>query len=420
MGDFERTMAQSWTEWAASKLDVAAVNMETAAVKANTQLEKLRVAAEPSIRQIGSQLQQLGEQQQHQADRPSPRLFGQALSKLEQGSDYVPVVLEAILRFIEAEACDMDDIFSRSPDLTDVQQLQAQFEAAGTAVFPNGCSPRVVAGLLLLFLHNLPESVVQHELYDCFVAVHDMPEGEPKQKNLRHLCNNLQPVNRAVFVRICKMLRKMADHGRNEQLMAVIFGPLLIRAPPRSNTIRYFALPAIVSATTVMIQDFHPIVSKLGLLPPQVANAAHRPDLSLVLQSPEGVIVLARPSTFGPSVSQVPTVQAQLVLASPPDGNTALQNAPDISGKIALMVRGNCSFSHKVLSAQAAGAIAAVVMNTTDQELAYMTADATAPATTIPSVMISRLDGVMLQRELPKVMGTLSAAPPPAGLSAGG
>ena len=50
-------MAQSWTEWAASKLDVAAVNMETAAVKANTQLEKLRVAAEPSIRQIGSQLQ---------------------------------------------------------------------------------------------------------------------------------------------------------------------------------------------------------------------------------------------------------------------------------------------------------------------------------------------------------------------------
>ena len=66
-----------------------------------------------------------------------------------------------------------------------------------------------------------------------------------------------------------------------------------------SPVFRYFALPAIVSATTVMIQDFHPIVSKLGLLPPKVANAAHRPDLSLVLQSPEGVIVLARPSTFG-------------------------------------------------------------------------------------------------------------------------
>ena len=41
----------------------------------------------------------------------------------------------------------MDDIFSCSPDLTDVQQLQAQFEAAGTAVFPNGCSPRVVPDL---------------------------------------------------------------------------------------------------------------------------------------------------------------------------------------------------------------------------------------------------------------------------------
>lgn len=94
-----------------------------------------------------------------------------------------------------------------------VRQLQHQWSLSGVASFPEGCDARVVAGLLVVFLHELPESVISGDVYDCYIAVQDIADSSAKVRNLRHLYQNLAVVNRAVLLRIVTMLRRFADQG---------------------------------------------------------------------------------------------------------------------------------------------------------------------------------------------------------------
>ena len=65
----------------------------------------------------------------------------------------------------------------------------------------------------------------------------------------------------------------------------------------------------------------------------------------------------------------------------------------DLTGKIALLSRGACSFSTKIRNAQAAGAAAVVVANNTGGDPIAMGQDGTANQPTIPAYMVSLVDG---------------------------
>ncbi|RYY17916.1 MAG: T9SS type A sorting domain-containing protein, partial [Cytophagaceae bacterium] len=85
-----------------------------------------------------------------------------------------------------------------------------------------------------------------------------------------------------------------------------------------------------------------------------------------------------------------------------------------LTGKIALLYRGTCSFAPKVKNAQLAGAIAAIVINNVaTAPIAMSGADNTI---TIPAVMVSQADGAVLAAQVASgVQVTLpkAAAPPP-------
>ena len=67
----------------------------------------------------------------------------------------------------------------------------------------------------------------------------------------------------------------------------------------------------------------------------------------------------------------------------------------DMTGKIALIRRGVCTFIEKVKSAQDAGAIGAIIMNNVDGDLINMSGDD--DTITIPAVMISKADGDIIE-----------------------
>lgn len=91
-----------------------------------------------------------------------------------------------------------------------------------------------------------------------------------------------------------------------------------------------------------------------------------------VVESPDGSIVGLHPmqeGSIGPPLSVVGPIQGEIAVAidnespDPTFGCFELDNPEDITGKIALIQRGECSFGDKVANAEAAGAIATIVYN---------------------------------------------------------
>lgn len=78
-------------------------------------------------------------------------------------------------------------------------------------------------------------------------------------------------------------------------------------------------------------------------------------------------------------------------------GCLALQNGPDISGKIAVVYRGTCEFGAKALNANTVGAIAVVIINNVPGSPVGMGAGAVGDQVTIPVVMISAEAGALLK-----------------------
>jgi hypothetical protein len=108
-------------------------------------------------------------------------------------------------------------------------------------------------------------------------------------------------------------------------------------------------------------------------------------------------------ASFGPALDSF-GVSGDLVLADdgsgiPSDACSPLVNAAQMAGNIALIDRGTCSFGNKALAAQAAGAIAVIivdnVVSATPPGLG-----GTAPGLTIPTASVTLADGNLLKSEL--------------------
>ena len=125
---------------------------------------------------------------------------------------------------------------------------------------------------------------------------------------------------------------------------------------------------------------------------------------NLTVNSPGGLAgsYTAIEAAFGPKPPTTP-ITADLVLvndgtASPSEGCNALINSSSVSGKIALIDRGSCTFVSKVLNAQTAGALACVVCNNVGG--GPITMGGTSSSISIPSVMISQADCALLKAQL--------------------
>ncbi|MDQ7916582.1 T9SS-dependent M36 family metallopeptidase [Mesonia sp. MT50] len=105
-------------------------------------------------------------------------------------------------------------------------------------------------------------------------------------------------------------------------------------------------------------------------------------------------------ASFGPSIPSS-GITADMILSiddnSGPssdelDACDPLVNAADLDNKIAVIKRGECSFAFKVESAEAAGAVAVIIVNNEAGTPIPMGGTPTNPVT-IPSIMLSKTDG---------------------------
>lgn len=115
-------------------------------------------------------------------------------------------------------------------------------------------------------------------------------------------------------------------------------------------------------------------------------------------------------ASFGPEADET-GLSGDVVLvdtggANPTRGCEPLVGFP--AGAIALVDRGSCTFVLKATNAQAAGAVAMIVVN--DRGGPPTNMGGSGPGVTIPSVMVSRADGDTIKAGLPAT-GTVAATP---------
>ena len=127
------------------------------------------------------------------------------------------------------------------------------------------------------------------------------------------------------------------------------------------------------------------------------------PILLTILSGPAGAAGQScdiQPAAFGASVVAGGTVwSGALVAMAPILGCSAATNSAKLKGAIALIQRGTCQFTVKVLNAQNAGAIAAIVYDNVNGE-ALITMSGSAPTITVPACFISSQNGQVLRQFL--------------------
>jgi len=127
-------------------------------------------------------------------------------------------------------------------------------------------------------------------------------------------------------------------------------------------------------------------------------------DVAAVVQvhTPESIAgdYFAVEAAFGPGLAIPVTAMAALVedgVAPTTDACETIENEADLVGKIVVIDRGLCTFIAKANAAEAAGAIAVIVVNNTGGDPISMGGAGTA---NIPGVMISQADGDLIKARL--------------------
>ena len=116
-------------------------------------------------------------------------------------------------------------------------------------------------------------------------------------------------------------------------------------------------------------------------------------------------------ASFGPALTTTGVTQTVVLVndgvGTATDACETLTNGAAVSGKIALIDRGNCTFTQKVKNAQNAGAIGAIIVdNVTGCPPSGL--GGTDPTITIPTVRITLADGNTIKANLPGVNASLT------------
>jgi subtilisin family serine protease len=125
---------------------------------------------------------------------------------------------------------------------------------------------------------------------------------------------------------------------------------------------------------------------------------------AMEIETPASIagLYVAREANFTPALADVGPIDGSLVLVdddtdTSSDACDPLVNADDVSGNIALVQRGNCTFEIKLTNAEDAGAVAVVVYNLAGDPIVMNGDD---EAANIPAVMVGQAAGNLILAEL--------------------
>ncbi|CAN0151893.1 unnamed protein product [Lampetra planeri] len=191
------------------------------------------------------------------------RTFGVELATLLVGvppGRTVPLVVETMVQFLEEHGLESEGLFRVSGSVRAVERLRQAWEAevmsdrdggvtgadgdeGGDAVevpeaWRGQADVSSVAGLLKLFLRELPDGVVPASLLPSFLQAYRGRAGDEMRlaESLRLLLAQLPGENHALLLYLCSFLVRVAQHQEvnlmSPQNLGTVFGPNFFRVSP--------------------------------------------------------------------------------------------------------------------------------------------------------------------------------------------
>ncbi|XP_078469698.1 protein FAM13A-like isoform X1 [Lampetra planeri] len=191
------------------------------------------------------------------------RTFGVELATLLVGvppGRTVPLVVETMVQFLEEHGLESEGLFRVSGSVRAVERLRQAWEAevmsdrdggvtgadgdeGGDAVevpeaWRGQADVSSVAGLLKLFLRELPDGVVPASLLPSFLQAYRDSAGDEMRlaESLRLLLAQLPGENHALLLYLCSFLVRVAQHQEvnlmSPQNLGTVFGPNFFRVSP--------------------------------------------------------------------------------------------------------------------------------------------------------------------------------------------
>mmetsp|Transcript_26034 Transcript_26034/g.36626 ORF Transcript_26034/g.36626 Transcript_26034/m.36626 type:complete len:848 (+) Transcript_26034:100-2643(+) len=185
------------------------------------------------------------------------QVFGRPLAQLALNpSTKIPVVMEVMVEFLRQNSINTQGVFRLSCDPDRKSVLRASFEKdpASVKLEPKDIDVHCVAALLKALLRELPEPLIQFNLYAPLL------KSTRDKAKIKQLLSTLPKINqdclKYLFGFICKVSENASVNNMTSANLAIVFGPNLLRQQQEDVASVMGDTPYILSLIQVMIEDF--------------------------------------------------------------------------------------------------------------------------------------------------------------------
>lgn len=183
------------------------------------------------------------------------RVFGTPIDQVrDRDVNGVPLFLSSLLTFLEATAMDREDLFTQPPD----EEIKRQIDRGKLIDVAKVVEDvHAVAGLIVQYLHELPEPVIPTQYHDLFFGIFKLEDEKMRKKMLNHFSEILPIVNRNILLKLFSFLEKTSNGAVKIERLIKIFGRLVLR-PPQSmdnNTINFITRELITNWDCMVVPD---------------------------------------------------------------------------------------------------------------------------------------------------------------------
>ncbi|XP_011270152.1 myosin IXA, variant [Capsaspora owczarzaki ATCC 30864] len=190
-------------------------------------------------------------------------VFGASLeAQLASSSLDVPAVVEACVMALERKGLFTDGLYRVSASVNIIRAVRAQLEKEPhrTEEIIEAADVHVVAGLLKMWLRELPEPLLTFDLYDDFLRLTEITSPNEQQSALLNNVGRLPQENYNTFELLVFHLARLAQHVSYNRMttgnLGIVFGPTLLRPPSHVSVVDSLADVSKQSKAIEMIVEY--------------------------------------------------------------------------------------------------------------------------------------------------------------------